>query len=151
MASTFYADNYYDPMPSGPLAVPLVRVFKYTIGAAFVINDLINLCKLQALTGLVLKSYYIDVPDLDAGATPAITLDLGFTSAAADLIAAATVGQAAGKLTPAVNGVAGAVPVTKTADTNLQLLIHAAPQTGATSGTIKGWVEYFYYGPAITL
>jgi hypothetical protein len=153
MATTYKADNYSDPMPSLPDPLAHKRVFKFTLGAAFVIEDIVSLCPLQALSGLVLLDYYIDVPDLDTGATPTITLDLGFdgTNEEDDLVDGSTVGQAAGKISMDGDGVAGAMPKTLTTDKVLQLHVDAAPQTGATTGTIKGWLEYLFYSRAITL
>lgn len=153
MASTFKADNYSDPFETSPLPHAIVRPFKYTVGAALVIEDVILLVPIQALTGIVLLEYYIDIPDLDTHGTPTLTFDLGFdgTNEEDDLVDGATVGQAVGKLTPAGNGVAGAMPKTLTSDKILQLHADAAPATGATSGTIKGWLSYVYYGHSIVL
>lgn len=153
MATTYKADNYSDPFETSPLPHAIVRPFLFTLSAAFVIEDVIQLVPIQALSGVVLLEYYIDVPDLDSNGTPLITLDLGFdgTNEEDDLVDGATVGQAVGKITPAVNGVAGAMPKTLTTDKILQLHVDAAPATGATTGVIKGWLSYVYYGRTIVL
>lgn len=152
MATTYKADNYSDPWETSPLHV-LVRPLKYTLTAAFEIEDLILLAPIQALSGIVLLEYYLDVPDLDTNGTPLITLDLGFdgTNAEDDLVDGSTVGQSAGKISTDGDGVAGAMPKTLTADKILQLHVDAAPATGATTGVIKGWLSYMYYGRAIVL
>lgn len=143
----YYADNYGVPMPSCPfVGVSLTRDFKYTLTAAFILNDTIKLCRIPGLgTPIVITDYFIDVPDLDT--STGIALDLGDNTTAAKFTAASTVGQAVGKLTPAVNGVAASIPSQYTTAQDFVLKIQtAATGTAATSGIIKGWMRYFYVG-----
>jgi|SRR5882724_4174868 len=147
MATVYTADNYTVPMPSFPGAgIPMIREFAYTLTAAFVINDTIKLCKIPgAGTPLVIDHFYVDVPDLDT--STGFVCDLGDDDTAAKFVAASTVGQAVGKLSPAVNGVAGAVPVSYTAAKNLIFKVNtAATGTAATTGVIKGHMTYHYIG-----
>ena len=150
MATTYKADNYAQPMPAVPAAgISVKRVFKFTVAAAFVINDIVKLCPIKAGSGIILDDYYIDVPDLDTNGAPAIKLDLGDNDTAAKFIAASTVGQAAGLLVPTSTGaVAAALPVKYTADNDFALKINTAPATGATSVSIKGWLSYHNIGVA---
>lgn len=152
MATTYKADNYSEPFPALPFPNVLIRHFKFTQTAAFVIEDVVSLVPIQALTGLVLDSFFINVPDLDTGGTPAITLDLGFngTNKEDDLVDGSTVGQAAG-IIDAADAVAAALPLSITEDCILQLHVDAAPQTGTDDAVIKGWMMYHYMSQAIVL
>lgn len=146
-ATTYFADNYGTPMPSHPgVGVLITREFLYTISVAFIIADLIKLCKIPGLgTPIIISNYYIDVPDLDT--STGVTLDLGDNTTADKFVAAATVGQAVGKLTPAVNGVAGIMPCQYSTAQDLVLKIKsAATGTAATTGVIKGFMSYYYVG-----
>src|ERR1043166_7311373 len=144
-ATTYKADNYADPMPSFPGAgVALIREFLYTITAAFVINDVVKLCRIPA--GVVVYGYFIDVPDLDS--STGIRLALGDnTTANLYITGEATVGVGAGKLTPGSQGVAAAIPKSYSAANDFALKVTtAATGTAATTGVFRGHMSYFYNG-----
>src|SRR5580765_5553424 len=147
MATTYFADNYNVPMPTYPgVGVALIREFTFTMAAAFVINDLVRLCKFPA-TGapMALDSYYLDVPDLDTATGAA--LSIGDEDTPGQFVAIQTaVGQAPGKLSLPVNGLVGSLPVQYSAARHLQLKITTAPTTGTTTGVIKGWCMYHFLG-----
>jgi len=149
MATTYLADNWSAPAIVCPFeGIEMVREFKYTLTAAFVINDLIKLAPIPAsAAGILLTSYFIDLPDLDSGGTPTFTCDLGDLDSAARFVAAATTGQAAGYLTPSGNGVAASLPFKYTAANALVLKVHAAAQTAPTSGVIRGFAKYCNVSP----
>lgn len=153
MATTYYADNYRDPIPSLPNPTLLVREFVYTIAAAFVINDVVKLAPLQSLTGLVLTSFEIDVPALDS--STGIVSAVGDNTTAAKYITGSTVGRSAagGKISHLGTGVVLAgMPGRYTADNDLAFKVTtAATGTASTSGTFKGWCSYFYQGRALVL
>lgn len=149
--AAYKADNYSDPFPSHPSPHLHIRHFKFTVSTALALNDTIKLTPILALSGLVLDGYYIDLPDLDTGGTPALALHLGDNTTAAKFVSASTKGRSPGVLTPSVDGVAGAIPASYTSDNDLLMTVSAGPATGATDVVIKGWMAYHYPAVAITL
>lgn len=145
-ATTYYADNYKaNPTYSASqVGLTVTREFEFTITAAFVLDDLLKLAIIPA--GIILCDYFVDVPDLDT--STGIVLDLGDDDDDDHFILGSTVGQAVGFLAPMITGgVKGRLPKKYTAANNLVLHIDtAATGTAATSGTIKGWMRYFFYG-----
>ena len=145
MATAYTADNYARPIESNPgVGVSITREFRYTIAAAFVINDTIKLCRIPV--GVVVTDYFIDVPDLDT--STGLRLQLGDNTTAGKYITGeATVGVGPGKLTPAVQGVAASLPFHYTAANDLVITIStAASGTAAASGVFRGWMRYHYFG-----
>lgn len=111
------------------------------------INDILELCKVPK--GARILDYYIDLPDMDSGTN--FICDLGLGTANDDaFIDGGTVGQGAAILTPtnAPNGiVAGALPLTVTADDSFRLTCKTAPAgAGSATGVIKGWLRYSMRG-----
>jgi hypothetical protein len=153
MASTYLADNYRDPMPADPSPMQLVRFFRYTmVTAGFIINDVVKLGPIKALTGCYLMDFYIDVPALDT--STGVIFAVGDNTTAAKYITGSIVGRssAGGKITSTSTGVVLAgMPATYTADNDFALKVTTAPTTTTTSGIFKGWYEYYYYGTALTL
>jgi hypothetical protein len=140
VASTFYADNYASQVSVASDAADFSQVFKYTLTAAFVINDLVYLSKIPS--GVIVLDYYIVIPDLDS--STGVEIAVG-TAADDDFFVApqGTIGQAAGVLVPAVNGIASRLPVSFAAAANMVLKVTtAASGTPASSGVIKGYVRF---------
>lgn len=112
---------------------PVTVYSEYAIGAALALNDLIRMVKVPA--GATVLAVTLGADDLDTGGSPAITLDVGDDGDPDRYIAASTIGQT------------GAAPVSGilkagfgyvyTADDTIDILIKAAPATGATSGTLR--------------
>jgi hypothetical protein len=109
----------------------------YTIAAALVINDLIQMVKIPK--GATILEILLAVPDLDSNVSPAVTLDVGDATTADRFIAANTVGQAGG--VARIDQAAG-VGYTYTADDVISVKVHAAPATSAITGTITLSVLY---------
>lgn len=103
----------------------------YSLAAALALNDVLQGPKLQA--GSTIVDVILAAPKLDTNATPAITLDVGTGDAPQYFIAASTVGQAGGI---ARASAATAQPLTLTKDDTVDVTVHAAPGTGATTGTV---------------
>lgn len=151
MATTYFADNYNVPMPNHPgVGVSLKRSFLFTFAVAFVINDIVKLCRIPGGgTPIVITDFYIDVPDLDTDVSPAIALSVGITATPGAFVAIQTaVGQSAGKLSMDGDGVAAYLPKQFSTNDDFLLKITTGPATGATSGSIRGWLEYHHVGAA---
>ena len=110
---------------------------EYTISAALVINDIVNLFYLPPRSRVL--SGFIKSADLDTNVSPAVTLDVGDAGDPDRYFAASTVGQAGGvDTTMAATG----VDYLNTAKTLVYLTVHAAPATSATTGTIVVSLTY---------
>lgn len=104
---------------------------EYTILAALVINDKVNLFYLPKNARVI--GGFIKSDDLDSNGTPLVTLDVGDAGSATRYFSASTVAQAGGvDATMAATG----VDYLNTARTLVFLTVHAAPATSATTGTI---------------
>lgn len=115
---------------------------EYTISAALVINDVINLFYLPPNARV--KRGFIKSADLDSNVSPAITLDVGDAADPDRYFAASTVAQAGGvDVTMAATG----VDYNNTARTLVSLLVKAAPATSATTGTIVVTIDYMVEEP----
>jgi hypothetical protein len=152
MATTYYAANYSDPIPTFPgVGVTITREFLYTISVAFVLSDVVKLCKIPP--GVVVTDYYVAVPDLDT--STGVRVKLGDNDDDDEFVAAADVGQVLGVLTLGVNGVTGSMPRSYTAANDFAFKIStAATGTAATSGVIRGWLRYHFMGitsPAVAV
>lgn len=136
MASTYKSDKAQAGvvtrfLPTGVVAV----VAEYDLAAALVLNDVIVGPTIPA--GATVLQVILDSTDVDTG-TPAVLFDVGDASVAARYISQSTVGQGGGIGTSAV---AGAIH-DYAADTAIQITVHTAPATGATTGTIRLAVLY---------
>jgi hypothetical protein len=103
----------------------------YTLAAALALNDVLQGPKLQA--GSTIVDVSLVTTDLDTGGSPAITLDVGTGDSPQYFIAASTIGQAGGL---ARASAATAQPLTLAKDDTVDVVVHAAPATGATTGTV---------------
>ena len=147
MPTVYLASDFAAPMPSFPrVGVTLVREFLFTLTAALGAGDTIKLCPIPGATDLVLDQWFLDVPDLDSNATPLIALQLGDGTTADKFMAAGTVGQSAGKVNSRQNGVAGVLPLELIADAVLTVTVSTGPATGASTGSIRGFMEYHMVG-----
>lgn len=144
MASTLYSDNYRSsPAYSASMAgLKICREFKFTITAAFVINDVLKMAPIPA--GVILDDFFVDVPDLDT--STGVTLDYGDNDTANLFINASTVGQSAGKVNGMVTAIAAKLPKKYSAANSFNVKVSAAASgTAATSGSFIGYIEYHYY------
>lgn len=114
-------------LPAGAVSV----YSSYTIAAALVISDTMQMMTIPA--GARLIDLVLDSTDLDTGGTPVITLDVGTAGTSALFIASATIGQASGITRMSVAGSCG---YAFSVDTAIIVKVAAAPQTGATTGTV---------------
>lgn len=110
---------------------------EYTITAALVINDTIQLFDLPKNARVL--GGFIKSDDLDSNGSPLITLDVGITGNATLFWSASAVAQAGG--IDSTMAATGRDYVT-TAKTRVIMLVHAAPATGATTGTIVVSIAY---------
>ena len=142
MASTLYSTQVTRGDVPRAVTPGVYSVYgNWTSTTALVVNDVIQMCKVP-LGARVLK---IDlyVSDLDAGATPAITLDIGDgtdTASAYRFVQNSTIGQAGGSVT--FPGGTGAAPSTGfgyqyTTNDTIDVKVSTAPQTAASTQTMK--------------
>jgi len=148
MASLFQSKNVAQngPVltPEGANDVVAVRA-EYSLAAALVINDLIEMVVLPA--NCVPVDFILDADDLDTG-TPTITFDVDLlagtpgdtvlanrTIAGAVIFAASTVAQAGGLVRPTLVTALRIAP-DKALDRSIGILVKAAPATGTTTGKI---------------
>lgn len=109
----------------------------YTVTAALVVNDVIQMVKVPS--GAIITGVTIGATDLDTNGAPAIVLDVGDGDDTDRFIDGATVGQGGGSSdTLAVAGFG----YTYSADDTIDVIVQVAPATGATSGTISLRVAY---------
>jgi hypothetical protein len=109
----------------------------YTVAAALVVNDVIQMVKIPA--GATILDVVLSASDLDTGTSAAIVLDVGDDGDTDRFIDGSTAGQAGG--VTHLNNRAGHC-YTYTADNTIDVLVQVAPATGATSGTIALGVCY---------
>ena len=115
---------------------------RFSLSAAFVINDVVR--SVYIPKNAVLLDAGISCDDLDTHNTPLITLTLRVNdgSTQKNFFAASTVAQAGGmQRADVAAGNAVGYEVTSAAF-YLELLVAAAPATGATSGDIELFVSY---------
>lgn len=103
----------------------------YSLAAALALNDVIQSPLIQS--GSVVVDVMVVVSDLDTGGSPAITLDVGYGDDPDYFIAASTVGQAGGV---ARASAVTAQPLVLATNDTIDVLVKAAPATGATTGTV---------------
>lgn len=140
--ATYLALGYTDPAYSSHMAgLAITREFKFTVGTALALNDLIKLARIPP--GVFLDELFIDVPDLDTGT--AIVLQVGDNDTANNLVATTTIGQAGGRLD--IDDVAaGILPKKYTAANDLVVKVATGPTTGTTAVSFTGFMRYHYYG-----
>ncbi len=111
----------------------------YSLAAALVVSDTIDMCVLPA--GMVPEDLILSVDDLDSHGTPAIVLDVGIydsvgsTTDADAFIASSTVAQAGG--VARLSAVAGRKIAPVDYDRLVRITVSTAPATGATTGQIR--------------
>lgn len=149
----YLADDYSYPMPENSNSSGVVvHPFIFTVpSVGLAQNDTIKLCRIPGTMGVVLLDFDIEVPALDTDNSPAIQLEVGDNDDAAKFVAASTYGQAASRIAYQNNGVPGSIPVSYTAWNDFVLTVETGPATAATSGTIKGWLQYVQFGVAASV
>lgn len=136
MATTFVATKGHADYPvAAPTSgkQPVTVYSSYDITAALVINDVIQMIRVPE--GATIISVTLGSDDLDTNGAPAITLDVGDGGDVDRYIAASTIAQA------------GTIPVegilktgfgyTYTTEDTIDVMVKAAPATGAATGTIR--------------
>jgi hypothetical protein len=139
MATTYTASAFNEQALSYAEGV-ISREMTYELTAALVISDIIKFCKLPK--GAVIVDAWLACDDLDTHATPLITLTLRLNdgSAQKNFFSASTVGQAGGLQRATL-----LAPFESKLDSNswwVEVLVPAAPATGAATGTIRVVVLY---------
>ncbi len=133
MATTYYSNEITAGNPARFVEKGNFCVYaKFSLSAALVINDVIQMCKVQTGERVLNIDTYSD--DLDTNVAPAITLDIGDDGDPDRFAEAVTVAQAGGFLR-GIQTKAGFCYV-YTADNTIDILVHAAPATGAATGDI---------------
>lgn len=143
-ATTKYADNYKQgpAYSASQVGLTVTREFEFTVTAAFVTGDVLKMAPIPA--GVILTDFFVDIPDLDSGA--GLLLDYGDNTTADKYIANSTVGQSAGKVNGMVTAVAASLPAKYAAANSFNIVVDTQQAGGGGSGTIKGWIQYHYYG-----
>jgi hypothetical protein len=140
--ATFTADEAAATAPAkgeGMSGNCKVVVAEYEISAALALNDVIQMVKVP--NGAVVSNVVLATDDLDTHGTPTIVLDVGDGGDTDRYIDGATVGQAGG-VTDSSNLAIGGIGYEYTDEDTIDILVQAAPATGATSGTLKLIVHY---------
>ena len=109
----------------------------YSLTAALALNDVIQMIKVPL--GAVILDGWLACTDLDTGGSPTIVLDVGDGDDTDRFIDGATIGQTAGHARFADQS---SLLYEYTAADTIDVLVQAAPATGASSGTIKMAVCY---------
>lgn len=109
----------------------------YTLTAALALNDVIQMVKIPS--GATVLDTILSCNDLDTGGAPTITLSVGDGGSTARYLSASTIGQTGGLAHTATHGGHG---YAYTADDTIDVLVAAAPATGATTGTVALTVIY---------
>lgn len=145
MASTFTTAKVAATIPAKATPQNVLAVSaKYTLAAALVINDVIQM--LTVPKGAQILSLTLTSDDLDSNGTPLITLSVGDGALVDRFIKASTVAQAGGVarlgdgLT--VSLLSGANGYQYTVEDTIDVKVIAAPATGATAGDITLTVLY---------
>lgn len=103
-------------------------------GAAFVINDVVQMMKIPK--GARVTEAILTAVDLDTNVAPAITLDVGDGVDPDRFIAASVIGQTGGTVRLGQGIVTNTPAFTYTADDTIDVLVKAAPATAVAVGTI---------------
>jgi hypothetical protein len=137
MASTLTSDAVASGVQARAHLHEHTIVAKYTVAAALVLNDVIQMVKIPA--GAKIVDLTLSCTDLDTNGTPAIVLDVGDGSDTDRFIDGSTIGQAGGIARLDQHGGHG---YAYSAEDTIDVLVQVAPATGATSGTITLTVKY---------
>lgn len=135
MATIFKATRVASPdVMAGPGESQSLKcaVSEFVLGAALVINDVIQGPTIPK--GATIIDVMVTSTDVDTNATPTVTLDVGYGVNPSYFVAASTIGQAGGV---ARASAPTAKPLTLVSDDTVDVLVHAAPATGAIAGTIS--------------
>lgn len=127
--------------------VEVCRKFEHEVASAFVgAGSAGNRLFVGVLpAGHEFTDFFADVPELDDGS--ALVLNVGVENSNGDqdtdvndnIVAASTVGQAGGLLTPNVGTFLGI----RAADFDRRVYVHVGTAAGtAQAGTIRGWLKY---------
>ena len=104
----------------------------YSLAAALVINDVIQSPTIPK--GATIIDVIVVSTDVDTNGSPAVTYDVGYGVDPDYFVQASTIGQTGGVVRASA---ATAKPLTLTENDTVDVLVKAAPATGATSGTIS--------------
>ena len=140
--ATFTADEALSteqPKTGGLAGNCKTVVGTYEITAALALNDVIQMVHVP--DGATVVSTVLGTDDLDTNGSPTIVLDVGDDGDTDRFVDGATVGQAGG-ITDTSDMAMTGFGYTYTADNTIDVLVQAAPATGATSGTITLAVSY---------
>ena len=143
MASTFTATKAaagHHIKDYKPALQCIESVYTVTAGAALVINDVIQMLKVPK--GARVMEVILAATDLDSNVTPLITLDVGDGDDPDRYIAASTIGQTGGTVRLGSGITTLTEAFTYTADDTIDVLVKAAPATGATTFSIRLTVIY---------
>lgn len=145
MASTFMATKVASTIPAKSEHQGVIAVrSKYTLTAALVLNDVIQMVTVPK--GAQILEIILGSDDLDTNGTPTIVLNVGDGNLSDRFIKQQTVAQAGGVVRLgagiAATLVSGAIGYQYTAEDTIDVLVQAAPATGATSGDITLAVLY---------
>jgi len=164
MATTYYADNYSIPPPSGPFGGVQAAPFVFTVKTALVDEDKIYLVQLAAgnSPGFNLLSIFVDIPDLDSGSN--LVMELGddddpnrymtttLSGALGRAVDPCAVINSQAPSIPFAAGVSQAgcikssLPAKYDHQNNLIIRVETAPNTGTISVAITGWITYCQLG-----
>jgi hypothetical protein len=149
------AESSY-PVKTRPVSGIVIQPFTYAVATALAENDVVELCKVPV--NALITDFYLNVPDLDTHATPTIELDVGLTKATSGednvdvdgFVDGSSVGQSAGIIDLQDKNGTLAFPYLCTGDvapydgvhSKFSITVSAAVATGATSVTIRGWLQY---------
>lgn len=114
-----------------------VVVARYNLAAALADEDIIQMVPVPK--GAVITGIDLQVPDLDTGGSPTISLQVGDGGDTDRFVVAGTIGQAAGA--HKLNSVVGLGFKYTAADT-IDIRVDTVPATGATAGEIVMVARY---------
>lgn len=150
MATTYTATSYTTPALARPQSGKTTRWYSHPLGSSFtfVINDVIKVFKLPQGAKL-LPGWGIECDDLDAGATPTLTLSLAVTDGTTTktIIDGSTAGQAGGITYDSTSSVGQQADVMGFVTTNDDFYVYvlakaAAAGACAASSKLKVWCSY---------
>lgn len=109
--------------------------YQVTAGSALVINDVIQMVKVPK--GARVTEIILSTTDLDSNVTPLVSLEVGDGDDTNRYIAADTIGRTGGTTRMGSGITTLTQAYTYTADDTIDVLVTAAPATGATTFTIQ--------------
>jgi len=150
MATTYTATSYATPALARPQSGPTTRWAEYSLGSSFtfVVNDVIKFFKLPA-GAKVITGWGIEADDLDANATPTLTLSLAITDGTTTktIIDGSIAGQAGGFCYDSTGTYGQQADVMGFVTTNDDFYVYllakaAAAGACAAASKVKVWVTY---------